>query len=71
MPLLFKRLQESNKNSDKQSWQQTDINNQNFSRINYHPLKSKDMTMANSLYEMRLQGATVVVFITLDWILFE
>ena len=54
-----------------QSWQQIEINNQILSRINYHLLKSKDMTMANSLVEMRLQGATVVPFITLDWILFE
>ena len=53
-----------------QSWQQIEINNQILSRINYHLLKSKDMTMANSLYEMRLQGATVFPFITLDWILF-
>ena len=48
MSLLFKRLQKSNKNSDMQSWQQIEINNQILSRINYHLLKSKDMTMANS-----------------------
>ena len=51
-----------------QSWQQIEINNQILSRIKYHLLKSKDVTMGNSLAGMRLQGTTVVVFITLDWI---
>ena len=51
-----------------QSWQQIEINCQILRRINYHLLKSKDMTMANFLYGMHLQGTTVVVFITLDWI---
>ena len=59
MPLLFKRLQKSDKNSAMQSWQQIEINNQILSRINYHLLKSKDMTTFEILkfsLTVRLRG---------------